>query len=1217
MLRWLPLPLVFLILMLLGEAGAQAQEEIVGTPWTGDVGVQETTDDIMARQSSAKGTSLSAARARPRFRADRTGLPENPDSLEVSSWSTSSGALNPKGATTTTALAPQRALAPQTPGLNFTAATLADTAGSFPPDTMGVVGPSQFMIVLNSRIRVFDKVTGGVGSLNADLDVFFASVRGSDFSGDPRVRYDRLSGRWIVSAFTDAAGSNKLLLAVSNNGTINGSTVWTYFSFQHDLVSPAGDTGNFADYPTLGVDANAVYMGIAVFTPAGAYTGTTAFVIRKSSILGAGPIVVSAFRNLTGSPGGAGPANPHGADNYDPAATEGYFIGADNASFGKLMLRRVGTPGGTPTLSANISITVPATLGPIPVPHLGNSDTTNGKLDPIDDRLMAAHVRNGRLWTSHGIGVSNTGVSTGTVTRNAARWYELSNLSATPAVVQSGTLFTATDTNVTTARHYWIPTVMVSGQGHAALGISTAGTNERANAATAGRLATDALGTLQAPLLYTTSTTAYNPPGNTGVGAGFRRWGDYSMTSLDPSDDMTMWTVQEFCNATNTYGVQVVRLKAPPPATPSACNPATLGLGATNANVIVTGTSTSGSGFFDPGSGFTNRLVASVSGTGVTVNSVTYTDPTHFTLNVTVAANAASGARTITVVNPDAQSAASASGILTIGLPAPNIIAAGSALTVETSAPTNSAIDPGEIVTVNFSLQNNGTADSTALTAALLATGGVKSPSAAQSYGALTTGGAAVTRAFTFTADSTLICGSTLTATLQLQDGASSLGSVTFTFTLGAPGTVLTQNFDGVTAPALPAGWTTSASGGQSAWVTSTTTPDTAPNAAFSTDAATAGVNELVSPVVVSPAQVSFRHQYDLENTFDGGVLEIKIGAGSFTDIVTAGGTFTAGGYSGALSSSATTNPLGASRAVWTGTSSSYTTSTATLPASTVGQNVQFRWRCGSDSSVGKPGWRVDTVTVDGWTCVACPADLAVNTTASRDPVLTSQNLIYTITATNNGTNPASGVILTETLPASVNLISATGTQGSYTQSGSTLNWTLGNLASGATVTLTVTVKPTATATLTHSAVIAGDQTDPVSANDTRILITSALLDTDGDGIPDAYESAHGMNPNDATDAAKDFDGDGFTNLQEYLIGTDPQSFASAFRLTATRSGNDNTIGITTVTGNTYRVEWTNDLTLWSLLQGNIAGTGGTVTMTDTGAASEPKRFYRASVFIP
>ncbi len=128
------------------------------------------------------------------------------------------------------------------------------------------------------------------------------------------------------------------------------------------------------------------------------------------------------------------------------------------------------------------------------------------------------------------------------------------------------------------------------------------------------------------------------------------------------------------------------------------------------------------------------------------------------------------------------------------------IQAFSSTLLAENCPPANSAVDPGETVTFNFALRNIGALPSTNLVATLQVSGGVAAPSSPKNYGALV-GGASATRAFTFTA--TGICGATLTATLQLQDGASNLGTVSFPFVLGTT-SATTTSFTNAGAISIP-----------------------------------------------------------------------------------------------------------------------------------------------------------------------------------------------------------------------------------------------------------------------------------------------------------------------------------------------------------------------------------------------------------------------------
>src|SRR6266540_2172318 len=267
--------------------------------------------------------------------------------------------------------------------------------------------------------------------------------------------------------------------------------------------------------------------------------------------------------------------------------------------------------------------------------------------------------------------------------------------------------------------------------------------------------------------------------------------------------------------------------------------------------------------------------------------------------------------------------------------PQPSLTSAGATLVTESCAPANGVIDPGETVTVSLCVQNIGGLDTTNLVGTLQVSGGVTSPSGPQTYGAVVAGGPPVCRNFTFNASGS--CGGVLTASLQLQDGAANLGTLTYTFNLGIAQTAFSENFDAVSAPALPAGWVSSTTNGAanctptgtcalgSQWATSATSPDAGPNSAFHNDPSCVTDNTLDSPSIAiqsTSAQLIFRNKYNTESTFDGAVLEMSIDGGAFQDIITAGGSFVTGGYNGTISVNFL-SPI-AGRQAWTGNSGAF-----------------------------------------------------------------------------------------------------------------------------------------------------------------------------------------------------------------------------------------------------------------------------------------------------
>ncbi len=137
--------------------------------------------------------------------------------------------------------------------------------------------------------------------------------------------------------------------------------------------------------------------------------------------------------------------------------------------------------------------------------------------------------------------------------------------------------------------------------------------------------------------------------------------------------------------------------------------------------------------------------------------------------------------------------------------------------------------------------------------------------------------------------------------------------------------------------------------------------------------------------------------------------------------------------------------------------------------------------------------------------------------------------------------------------------------------------------------------------------VVIRNAASPSGVSPSQFTLT-VLPDTDGDGLPDAWEATYPT----AADPAMDTDNDGLTNLEEYRAGTDPTNTASVLRITRFTAGNPTTLEFDAVSNKTYTVQHTDRLPggSWSKLLDVIArATNRIETATDSGAGTN--RFYR------
>lgn len=439
-------------------------------------------------------------------------------------------------------------------GLNVRGSTYGLNTSDRPPDSDGAVGPVHFVELINGRFAVYRKSNGTAAQSKTDTSFWQSSgltIPSGQAVSDPRVVFDPGSQRWFASAILydpRTLADNSFVLAISSSS--DPTAPWHGVSLVADPVN-----GNFADFPTLGVDANGVYLSANMFGPGnGGSVGSALVSIPKADLLLATPVVANAtsFGILPYANYGAvlQPVfNPAGTNSAQVVAVGD--LGKDYAYHSTLVISSIANAAGpgSAILSAPSSISVNPYFVPInppqPDPAATNLDDGDSRISAIAQQVGSviyavhseeadAHLDSNQNWTGQA----------------AIRWYKIN--AADHSIIQSGTL---SDPVV----NYFYPSVAANADGTVVIGCNGSSTNSFVSSYAFVGETVNGVTAFGPPLLLKAGSASYIATDPT---SGNSRWGDYSATSVDPTDPTRFWTIQMVPTATATYITQITALRA-------------------------------------------------------------------------------------------------------------------------------------------------------------------------------------------------------------------------------------------------------------------------------------------------------------------------------------------------------------------------------------------------------------------------------------------------------------------------------------------------------------------------------------------------------------------------------------------------------------------------------------------------------------------------------
>ena len=437
---------------------------------------------------------------------------------------------------------------------------LADNFTAIPPDTMGAVGPNHVVTMLNTQLMIQSRTGVARTGYPISFEQFWSPLGpfpGSSAPFDPRISYDAADDRWIAAAASGGdSSSSALLVAASQTGDPAG--IWNYYKVN------VGAANLWGDFPTLGFNANWVVVSMNMFQIKGQgnYLNTNLYVFSKADLFdpkGTGTHTVYSDANgeftvaidTTNS-------SPNTLYLVQEFATD--F--APVAGSGAIRISKLQGPVGSETFTTGetsnggyVNIADPWSDSGPGTGDFGPQQGTTTRIDTGDSRLGNCVLRTGSIWCAHTVFLPYPRPR-----RASAQWFQIDTTTSTPTLVQRGRIDDPTNTYF-----YTYASIAVNKNKDALVGYTRMSAGDYPTAEFSYRTANDPLNALQPENVIKLGEASYSAAGSR---TGSNRWGDFSMTVVDPTNDLTFWTIQEYAatppgGRTGAFGTWWAQVVAP------------------------------------------------------------------------------------------------------------------------------------------------------------------------------------------------------------------------------------------------------------------------------------------------------------------------------------------------------------------------------------------------------------------------------------------------------------------------------------------------------------------------------------------------------------------------------------------------------------------------------------------------------------------------------